>query len=80
VKWRVVFEGCGPNPHRVSSLIVGQGATTGNSAVIGDATKALDRMKVFDEIGLRLAWAMRQGGCHGFTVTVHPDGPDCDHG
>lgn len=22
---------------------------------------------------------MKEAGCGGFTVTVHPDGPDCDH-
>lgn len=62
--WRVVFEGMGV---RVKALPV--------RSKTGDK----DAIAVVGVFGEFMREAMLPGGCRSFTVTVHPDGPDCDH-
>ncbi len=61
--WRVVFEVHGQAPFVVA-------VPRGDRHAAG---------RVTDHFQMMVAGRMRTGGCGGFTVTIHPDGADCDH-
>ncbi len=62
-RWRVVFQ----LPDRLPvTILIGSG--------VGGS-----RTKCDQAFASSMREAMSRGGCRGFEVTVHPDGPDCDH-